>query len=231
MTGNLFAGVALATSVGFAVMFVMIMLHLPQLVISLGLVAGIFITLVLIGGNTTYLLTNKGVERVVKPIALRSFGISHKQFFSLDKIKWYSTGSDMNRSYKEYDYLIIKFSGAGQKWKITGPMDEDSDFKTFLETFIKISEAYNLSMQPISGRMASKPEVRTHHSSIKRKKAFYETMFAKAFTLFLLVLLAAVLVFYFYNPHYLKLANIWRIMAIIVPGTLYMVYRTFIGKS
>ena len=62
-----------------------------------------------------------------------------------------------------------------------------------------------------------------------RKKAFYETLFAKLFTLFMLFLCGGLM---YYGAQYgMRQSNWFKLAAVLVPGTIYMAYRVFFASQ
>jgi hypothetical protein len=63
---------------------------------------------------------------------------------------------------------------------------------------------------------------------ITREKTFYETIYAKLFTIAIGIFLVFVLLNF---RAYLNGGSIFKIVVVIIPGFIYMAYRSFIKKS
>ena len=74
----------------------------------------------------------------------------------------------------------------------------------------------------------TKPVVQEQFS-LKERKGFYETLFAKIITVFF-ILLSIGLIYLFIIGTLGKATHIFRLFIIIIPGTIYMAYRVF-GKK
>lgn len=212
-------------------MFLFIMLGANSIVTMVIFLCSIYLSIALIAGDTEYTISKSGVKRKVSTMLQKFTGITKEENFTWKDIEWYTIGSDLNRSMKEYNYLSIKFKGIGNQWNINDSQSNGNNFLEFREAFVKLVEAYNIAEQPIAARAAKPEEPVLKSPSIKRKKSFYETFFAKVFTIATGLFIAALFTFYFLHPEYLKGTHVIRISIVILPGFSYLYYRTFVKKS
>lgn len=66
------------------------------------------------------------------------------------------------------------------------------------------------------------------HKIIKEKD-FYDTIWARLLSIFFLLLTAGIIVAMVYTENF-KGTNLWRLNVVMIPGTLYMLVRSF-GKK
>lgn len=231
ITGNFTIGLIMVLSLSMSMMFLFVMLGLPIMLTTVLFIGSIVLFIALLAGNTEYTITKEGISRKVSTMLSNITGLTREQSFKWDEIEWYETGSDLNRSMREYNYLTIKFKGIGNQWKISDSAGGRDAFIIFGDAFVKLAEAFNDKEQPIGARVSNREEPRLERKAIKRKKSFYETIFAKVFTVATTIFLACLIAFYFFNPQYLKGTHVSRISLILLPGLSYLLYRTFIKKN
>lgn len=216
--------------VGFGVMFLMFMLGFGQWPVTIGFMGSMALVAALLGGETIYTISEKGISRNVKPLLLKKIGITREQSYVWSDIDWYKSGTDMNREMREFRYLTIKFKSSGTKWKISDKNKNDTAFETFHNAFIKIVEAYDQSVETVGARMAAEGKV-FEKTGIKKKKTFYETVWAKGFTSLITILLLSLIAFYYLNSEFMSPSNLIRLLVVVVPGWVYLIIRVFIRKK
>lgn len=230
ITGSFTLGLIVVTSISLGIMFLLVMMGLPSLLVIGLFIGSLVLSIGLIAGDTKYTINKDGIHRKVHTMLSNFTGLSREQFFSWNDIEWYKTGNDLNRTMKEYNYLTIKFKGIGNQWKISDSAGEENSFKLFSNAFVKLAEAYNESGQTISARTSKSNEPKLENRLIKRRKSFYETFFARIFTMGITLFLACLFGFFILHPEYLHGGTVWKIMVIIIPGFSYLLYRTFLKK-
>ena len=162
---------------------------------------------------------------------------------NINEVKFYQEGSDLNRSYETYEYLIIVFND-GVRWKIVSKKETMVEFNPLKAYIIgKIEEVNrNASTQPVQSETVQRPDpgffkqtmVENRPLStpkIKRRKGFYESVWGKIVSVFFLIFTGVLIVFYFYNPGFFKVTHLYRLAFILVPGTIYLLYRTFFKSN
>ncbi len=231
ITGNFTLGIIMVTGMSLGFMFLLVVIGLPNYLTIALFIGSLVVFIAFIAGDTQYIIDKKGIHRKVNTMLVKLTGLSREDFFAWKEIEWYETGSDLNRSMTEYNYLTIKFKGVGNQWKISDSAGKGDGFRTFANAFIKLAGAYNESEQPISARLSKIDEPRLRRTAIKRKNSFYGTLWSKVLTGILSLFLFCIFAFYAFNPNYLKATHLWRILLILLPGLSYMVYRTFIKKD
>lgn len=146
---------------------------------------------------------------------------------NINEVKFYQEGSDLNRSYETYEYLIIVFND-GVRWKIVSKKETMVEFNPLKAYIIgKIEEINrNVSTQPVQSET-----VQISTPKIKRRKGFYESVWGKIVSVFFLIFTAVLIIFYLYNPGFFKVTHLYRLAFILVPGTIYLLYRTFFKSN
>ncbi|MHC1737741.1 MAG: hypothetical protein AB9882_06995 [Ignavibacteriaceae bacterium] len=162
---------------------------------------------------------------------------------NINEIKFYQEGRDLNRSYETYEYLIVAFND-GVKWKIVSKKETMEEFNPLKAYIIGKIEEINRgsSAQPVQTEVVRTPDPGFRQETyekkkpvappkIKRRKGFYESVWGKIVSVFFLIFTAVLIIFYFYNPGFFKVTHLYRLAFILVPGTFYLVYRTFFSRG
>jgi hypothetical protein len=112
--------------------------------------------------------------------------------------------------------------------------ERKTTFDIFKTTFIEKVNSINASARktdllytPSQNLQNSTNSAAEIKDSITRKKTFYETGIAKIITIFFVVFSASIIYFYLTHPAYIRINNLFKIAVVILPGTGYMIYRTF----
>jgi hypothetical protein len=153
---------------------------------------------------------------------------SNKSFRLLwDEIGHYEIGSDMNRALAEKRFLIIQSRKGNKRIRITENENDREAFTNFSEAL----ESRIGNWNAIHGASADgQAEQGSIFRPIRKKPGFYTGFFGKALSLFFLFLTAAVGTLMITEG--LGSGGSWfRLLFILVPGTAYMFYRSFIKKD
>lgn len=166
-------------------------------------------------------------------------GVPPVEVKDISRIKFYKVGQDLNRSYETYEYLIVAFDD-GVKWKIVSKRETMEEFIPLKEYIIARIEEVNRSSTgpgvqtetmrtPEQGfrQEASERKKPLAPPKIERRKGFYESVWGKVAAVFFLIFTVLLLLLNFYYPQYFKETHLFRLEFIIIPGTLYLLYRTF----
>lgn len=214
-------------------MFFLIALGIPML-ITIGLFIGsIFLGFKMVTGEVWYTLDDDGLTKEVSPSMLKDFWKKQTfQFYPWTQIKSFRAGREASRSYEEFEFITI-FTESGKKLEINDKKGDKESFKRFLEAFrhyVAEVDAGNLAdpNKPISRSIDPDPPKIKHH--IEEKPNFYQTVAAKILTIgFTIAFL--VLAFLVFIVGLGTVTSIFRLSFILIPGTIYMIYRVFIRKE
>ncbi len=235
---------------GMTLMFSGIMLGAPVYISMVLLLAGIGLAYGFGIGEVQYLLTPQGIEQKIRRFI--PYAIKRKEetrLINWDKMSSYKIDTDKKRYGDEYEYikLYLKIS-PGEIW-ITDQQDK-AGFQQFKDTFLLMLGDFNarnkktttetLQPQQATGKSKSSNEgnnpqgesgLNGNYQSplIRQRQSFYKTFFAKALTIFFtLITILFIWIIAYRGMHF---TNWFKLMFIILPGTVYMVYRVFISPG
>ena len=209
-----------AVVIGMAAMYAVLLVGAHPLIASAGLLGGLFFVILRASGPTTYTLTTEGFSRVFTPTWGQR---THEAFYPFEAVRAYRVSRDMSRRLREVESLRIELTRAPRTIVINDQVDPAA-FGRFRDAFVEQVERYNVAQ----GTPA--PGADTPHAAspaIRRRKPFYDTVWAKGVTV-LFVAVCAGLVYAAFRGH-LRETHLWRLGLFVVPGTAYMVWRTFGG--
>jgi hypothetical protein len=211
------------------------------------LIGGILIAFGFGMGKVNYVLSPLGVEQNIRRfIPFHLWGKKETRFITWKNISSYKNDTDRTRSGGEYEYLKLYLSiSPGEIW-ITNQHD-DKGFQIFKDAFLEMvrnPSSMHVSTEKIVHKgnhdvsSETKPSIHYDHGSvemqssgpiqgIKQRKSFYETTIAKVVTLFFAVV--TILLVWVLAYKGMRFSSWYRIMFILLPGTVYMIYRVFIG--
>jgi hypothetical protein len=248
-TSNPYMVIALGVFLGTTLMFFGIIIGVPVILSMVLLFAGIGIPYGYGMGKVQYSLTQQGIEQNIRrfiPYAVK--GKEEIRMITWDKISSFKTDTDKKRYGGDYEFikLYLKIS-PGEIW-ITDQQDK-AGFQIFRNAFLLMVGAVNaqkakaakatLQPQPVSenspsineGHYRSQSDVLhsiNENPLIRQRKSFYETFFAKVLTLFFtLFTILLIWIFCYQGMHF---TNWFKLMFIVLPGTVYMLYRVFFSS-
>ena len=209
------------------------------IIIAVISIASAFVVLVPFLSYSTYTVNGKGILQESVPY-LRGFTLmkNKTEFYPWSEVTSYKADSDLNRSLFEKQYIKVFFKNGKRINILEGKSEAESlEFFKFKEVFESLVDNYNntssytISQDQKAGD--SSPTVTGNRSfvnpPIKHLKGFYSTFHAKILTLIFLILTLAVA-----YPLYLgygSASSYFRFLVILIPGTGYMFYRSFIKKA
>lgn len=225
--GN-FASLVFGLNIAMVILFVGIYIGLPTIVNVILLIGVLFFIFSFISNDATFTLSQFSLTKTLED---KNFLFKNKpkiSFFWSD-VKSYKQGTDRGKYRGEIAYLEIKFL-TGEVWKVTDMYGERKaefdEYQTyFLEAVNKINQSNSTNRTPES----TQPKISIITSNdvlIKREKTFYETIFGKLFTILLGITIVAIFSF----SLSLNRTSWFKLDAVLIPGFVYMVYRTFIKK-
>lgn len=211
-----------------SIMFVFMSVGVHAVVSTIAFLGTIFGVIKLLSGATKYTLTNKGILQEITPNYKKPKPIVRN--FNWDEIKSYVRGSDVNRSQQPYNYLHIDV----KKDPGTLRLSDDKSDKQALQNFADAFEAFiqksssNSDIKPTESIAQTTLTPPQSLKGIVKKKTFYEKPIAKIITILFIVLCGFLIDFGI--RHGMQEFNWYRLLAVVVPGTIYMVYRVFYNK-
>ncbi|MCB9245484.1 MAG: hypothetical protein H6606_03560 [Flavobacteriales bacterium] len=215
--GSVWSNVMLVTMISLPVMFLLISIGMHSLLVILAFVFSIFALLKWRSGHMTYSLYDWGFEQYVVPSWAKKQPILRK--FKWENVLSYQVGADMSRGLREYNYLKIKLNQAPHKIQLSDAQADLDQFLAFKDQFEELVNHYN-----------SNVSTSTPVGQVKRRKDFYQTFWAKLITAFFIALCVG-LIWFAINADSIRTTNLYRIVAVIIPGTMYMAYRVFFRKG
>jgi hypothetical protein len=243
---NPYMVIALGVILGTTLMFFGIIIGVPVILSMVLLFAGIGIPYGYGMGKVQYSLTQQGIEQNIRrfiPYAVK--GKEEIRIITWDKISSFKTDTDKKRYGGDYEYIKIYLkTSPGEVW-ITDQQDK-AGFQIFKDAFLLMVGDVNaqkvkaatatLQQQPVTVNYPSINEGHNRQQSghlhpinenplIRQRKSFYETFFAKALTLFFT--LFTILLIWIISYQGMHFTNWFKLMFIVLPGTVYMLYRVF----
>lgn len=205
--------------------FVLILLGLPDTSVWLISMAVLFLFAASRTADAVYVLSEEGIQQELTPIIGKKN--IRKKFFSWKQIKWYTDGTELSRSGKEYQYLKIGFLNSKAVWTLSTLHGDPLSYQNFLSAFLaKMPAQLNEHGQQI-GKSAI-PSGSTLH--VQRRKSFYESIWGKIIALLFLGLTLA-LVSLMWTTGIVKGSYLFKLAFVIVPGTAYLIYRSFFKRK
>ncbi len=246
---NPYGAIAIATVAGMMFMSVGITAGGPIWLSMVLLIGGILLVYGWLAGSVTYELHTKGIRLRINRFIPDYLGRPPKEKWVLWKdIRSYKNDKDWSRQFKEYEFLKLYLrTSPGEIW-LTDQHNK-SGFVAFKEAFLtQVKQVNELSRQrkqeeaqmtsasvvkggPENGGTSSFDGVgssggREIGHVIRQRKSFYKTIWAKVITIILLVLTVTLAVYTSGADQ--KFTHFYRINFVLVPGTIYMIYRVFV---
>lgn len=250
--------IGMAVFVGMGLMFLSIIFGAPILLSMICLLGGIFLVYGYKVGRTEYTIYPEGIAQNIHLFIPKALGRKPKErFFEWGDIKSYRHDEDFKRSLESYEFIKLYLKKSpGQVW-ITNEKNKEG-FESFRDAFLSIVDN-ETSLQLIQRNNSStssttepekeflkhdatiaqssaresqslhekKQKEKTVH--IKKKRSFYKSIFAKLLTIFFLVLIVGFISYGVVNG--MRVGNWFRVLLILLPGTAYMFYRSFVKKQ
>lgn len=230
--GNL-ASLAIAVNFSMILMFIGIFSNLPVWLIVFVLVSSMFLLLNYLTSMAMFSISDNYLSREILSDRFIFKKMQHKKHI-WNNILSYKNGTNTGGYRGEYQFLEIKFKH-GEVWYITDMYGEkEQDFMIYINAFLKMVDSYNNKTPEAIPSQPSATTINTEHlkenknNIITREKTFYETIYAKLFTIAIGIFLVFVLLNF---RAYLNGGSIFKIVVVIIPGFIYMAYRSFIKKS
>lgn len=227
-SGRLIPVVLLAVAVGMQVMFLLFAAGAPVWLVLPALLATMVAVMAPFLRHVNLSLEHDGIQVAMRPMFRFGSWPKDRSFrLHWDEIAHYEIGSDMNRALTEKRFLLVQPRKGNMRIRITENENDREGFTRFSEALeVRIAQwnaQHGAGKDPVA---ASEDTFRP----IRRKPGFYTSFFGKALSLFFLVLTATIGTLMVTEG--LGSGGSWfRLLFILVPGTAYMVYRSFIKKE
>ena len=226
--------IGMGMGVGMGAMFMFILGGAPVFLSMAALIGGILVVYGYKIGKTRYELHAEGIYQCISLFIPNMLKKRPKErFIEWKDIKSYRNDTDFKRNLQEYEYLKLYLRKSPSQIWITNDGGRVS-FEAFRDKFLELigdAEKGKDSAQSVPNAVSDSPlevkVIKDAMSDIKRKPSFYAGIFAKILTVFFILLTVALFVFGYFNG--MRMANWFRLAAILLPGTLYMSYRVFIN--
>ena len=220
-------GIVLASFAGFTTMMTSMLISQNIVIGMLGLFGGMAFVFLKKSGRAEYLLTENGIYQFMSPFVKGALGFKPiSRFFPFQSIHNYRFQEDMDRSLQQYNKLSLSLSVAPNKIILTNKKNPDQ-FIQFINEFKKLVEQTN-ETAAAPNSTGPKIDQPTQPHIIKKKRSFYKTPFAKVLAIFFLAMTIGLMYLGFTGV--LNGRNSFRLYALVIPGTIFMVWKSF-GKS
>lgn len=211
-------------------MAIILYMGIPVWIGVIGMVAGVYFLIKCVLYRCTYTIDESGIQAQFSPYQKLTV-LKTKQFtYPWSDIEWYMADSDMSRGLQEIQYLKIRFSD-GVTLKITNNSNSEAigsfnDFKAFFLEKVANTKHHLIAKVNSDNKPLQDIEVL---QSIPEKKSLYRRPLGKILSLLFFICCLAI-------PYFLlkfdgSFTNWLKYAALILPGTIYMLYRSFRKKS
>ena len=225
--------VLIAVNIAMTIMLLAIMAGLPVLLNVAFLVGTTYLVIMALIQKAVYSVDKNGLLENVSPLVKRfSLRKSREQFYPWSDLEFYTDGSEMTRGMWEKPYLKLKFKGHRTLQIYPSYQENTAAFLILRDFLLQIiaehtqSEGTNMEASNKDSLIpASPPKFKAI-----RKRSFYERPIAKVIAIFFMLVSAALVAFALQYRDEINTTNMWRIGAVIVPGTVYLMYRAFAGQ-
>lgn len=213
--------ILLAANVGLGVIFWLLTQGVHFIIVFpvfLTLIYGVIYILI---QRASYRVYEDGLEEVLAPFTGKwSLRGSSKNFYRWDDLEHYTEGGEMTRGLWERPYLKLKFKGQKMVRLYASFQQDVAGFVTFKEKLMRVA----LDVNRLEG------ETMGNDKKLKlpvRRKNFYERPIGKVVTVFFMLVTAAAIALAIRIPEAVGVTSAFRILFLLIPGTLYMMYKSF----
>lgn len=230
------------SQLAFMIMMGGIIIGLHWIVVMIIFLGIIVFMILALSVHVVYQTDGQQIVKTAVPVikGIPFIGIPPVERKNINQIKSFLEGKDLNRSYETYEYLKLWFDDA-TTWKIVSKRETADDFSRFKVIVVSKIGEINSNITPREMPIEANPQSKTsgkyldfrseHKPLIKRKISFYESIWGKIVAVAFLFITILFVIFYVYNPKYLKETHLFKLLVVIIPGTVYLLYRTFLSKN
>ena len=234
VSGGIALELILSTQLGLGVMLAGVMLGLPVFLNVILLVCAITGVLYVCSADIRYTVETTGLTRIIQPKVLKSSRLSRREHISWERILWYTVDYEQSRSWKAYPYLLIRGKNPAFQWRIAGKDLQDTAFQQFVDAFTQgipyisptpSDEAHrNPRPQPADPSLTATPPAMP---LIRPRQGFYRTKRAKGLAILFLAIDILLIGGVLTGSISLSATSTFRLIGVLIPGTAYVLYRTF----
>lgn len=223
-------------AVGLSLMMLSIFIKAPAFLSVAALIGGILLVYGFKIGKTRYELYAEGIAQEIQLFIPSIFSKAPvKRFIAWKEIKAFKNDVDLKRNLGQYEYLKLYLRKApGEIW-ITNENDPQA-FILFRDKFLALmpaKEAKKTKVAPLENEHTSVYESvlpaqnlsKNETLHIKEKPSFYKGRAGKLLSLIFVAFCIAIFVFGAQNG--MRNSNWYKLAAVVVPGTVYLIYRSF----
>lgn len=235
-----------ATVFSMAFMFLFIALEVPM-VLTIALFMGlIFLSIYSFMYSGEYWIDGEQLEEKLTPkLSFMPFLKPKHNFYKWAELDTYIEDTNMNRYSGEQRYLKLTYKNP----KRVVIINEGNNSST-KEQYAFFIHAFNalLADEPVAETtIATEPLLQTTANTTeniaptakpinaRQQKSFYQSWAGKALAIFFTLLSAVFLGMYFFPQAFggleLKGTNSWKLWAIVIPGTIYMLNKAFFSNK
>ena len=217
---SFWTNIGLTVVISMTFMFITLGIGIPAIASTILFVGVMFGVLYMLSGKTVFTLNEDGIRQEITP----NWGWHKKviRIFPWDRINSFERGTDMNRSKQEYTFLYIQVHKPKYQLRLSDDKSSKEDFKRF-------ADAFEEKVQSVNEQKSVSAETKRESDGIKRKASFYHRPIAKVLTLIFVVMSILLLSFAVVNG--MRSFNWFRLLVVVIPGTVYMVYRVYYNKK
>jgi hypothetical protein len=225
---GIWSNIGITVFLSMSILFFTMGIGMPIFISTIVFVGVMFGIIYLLSGKINFSLGSDGIRQEVTPNWKKIKKVD--RFFTWDDIRAYERGKDWNRSKQEFRYLYIDVNKDPGQLRISDDKGDKEKFAILADAFEQLVTEVNHIESP---NRVSQPKTKDYSEStkqvIKHKRDFYQRPIAKYLTIFFIIITLFFISFGFGKG--MRGVNWFRLLIIIIPGTIYMVYRVFYKKK
>jgi F0F1-type ATP synthase assembly protein I len=248
-SGQAIKVILLATFISMGFMFLFIILEFPFF-LTIALFLGImFLSIFSFMYTGEYWINGQQLEEKLTPkLKFMPFLKPQHNFYTWGELDSYLEDSNMTRYSGEQRYLKLTFKNPRRVVSISegNTVSSKETYAKLLNTFNSFLAEESTENPPSTQTTTSDTIVSETNSSnestpqpkpikAKAEKSFYEGIGGKILAILFLLLSIVLLLMYFVPQAFggieIKGSNSWKLWAIVIPGTLYMMKRAFFSSK
>lgn len=221
------ATIAIAVAISINVTLICTYIGLHPLVSTAIMIALMFVAIIFLSSEAVFTINGHSIERV---LLSSNFLFKNKiqRHYDWNEVKSFKSGSDLSRFRGEFQFLQVKFRN-GEEWKLTDMYRERKEaYDAFLKIFLTQVNEHNSLLQNAEATVPETQSFTQPLYEIKREKTFYQSISGKLFTMVIGVFIILIIV---YGKGYMTASAVLKLNVVLIPGFLYLVYKTFIEDN
>ncbi len=194
---------------------------LPPLLGPVVLVVVVVVLLRSCTGESSWTLDAHGMQRQWRAFAARG-GARDVASFAFDEIRTFRHDHTLTRAYERVEYLELHVGDAHRKFVITDRHDPEG-FAALRDAFLR--QAATTAVVP---SMASSVVHRSASAPMRQLRSFYATPLAHLVTSLACLATLGLGLWILFEP--VQPTHLLRFLLVIAPGTVYLVWRTWLTR-